>query len=469
MIRTTRMVCPGYPRPVTLTWPTRRRRSCGCRRCSCVPCVRTPRRRGAEPPAARPRGVHPSSRARHLLLVAAGLLGSSATSRTSSVRRWTRSARRSCSSPRCCPVSPTRPAAGGPATGTASSGSGPQGRRLPSRSPRTRSCSRSSSRTCTPRTRTCRCRSTRSRPSTATRLGPAPVLRAGEFVMKDSYSFDIDDEGLQRCLRPAPRGVHPDLRPARPRLRHRLGDVGRHGRPNVSEEFLAPCEFGEDTFVRCRAAYAANVEAVQDPAPSRVPYDDVPAAHVEDTPDTPTIETLVDLLNEQFPRDGPALDRGGHAEERGRDAGAPRRYPRAARDRRPGDREVDMKRLEARWSRPRSRPSTRPTSRSIRSWSRATSARPCWGRRTRVRQIRYLLDPRVVEGTRWVTGANAEGSHVIDLVAGRDFTPDGTIEAAEVRDGDPAPTAGGHRSRPPAASRWATSSSSAASSPKPSI
>ena len=53
--------------------------------------------------------------------------------------------------------------------------------------------------------------------------------------------------------------------------------------------------------------------------------------------------------------------------------------------------------------------------------------------------IRYLVDPRVVEGTRWVTGADVSGSHVLDLVAGRDFTPDGTIEAAEVRDGDPCP------------------------------
>jgi prolyl-tRNA synthetase len=53
--------------------------------------------------------------------------------------------------------------------------------------------------------------------------------------------------------------------------------------------------------------------------------------------------------------------------------------------------------------------------------------------------IRYLVDPRVSEGTRWVTGANVAGSHVLDLVAGRDFRADGTIEAAEVRDGDPCP------------------------------
>jgi prolyl-tRNA synthetase len=45
----------------------------------------------------------------------------------------------------------------------------------------------------------------------------------------------------------------------------------------------------------------------------------------------------------------------------------------------------------------------------------------------------------VVEGTRWVTGADAPGQHVLDLVVGRDFTPDGTIEAAEVWDGDPCP------------------------------
>ena len=57
--------------------------------------------------------------------------------------------------------------------------------------------------------------------------------------------------------------------------------------------------------------------------------------------------------------------------------------------------------------------------------------------------IRYLVDPRVVTGTRWVTGADVDGSHVLDLVAGRDFTPDGTIEAAEVRAGDPAPDGSG--------------------------
>ena len=78
------------------------------------------------------------------------------------------------------------------------------------------------------------------------------------------------------------------------------------------------------------------------------------------------------------------------------------------------------------------------TSRSTRRWSRATSARGALGEKSES-GIRYLVDPRVVEGTRWVTGANVHGSHVLDLVAGRDFTADGTIEAAEIRDGDPCP------------------------------
>jgi prolyl-tRNA synthetase len=57
--------------------------------------------------------------------------------------------------------------------------------------------------------------------------------------------------------------------------------------------------------------------------------------------------------------------------------------------------------------------------------------------------VRYLVDPRVVDGTGWITGADQLGRHVVGLVAGRDFTADGTIEAAEVREGDPSPDGAG--------------------------
>jgi prolyl-tRNA synthetase len=57
--------------------------------------------------------------------------------------------------------------------------------------------------------------------------------------------------------------------------------------------------------------------------------------------------------------------------------------------------------------------------------------------------IPFLADPRIVEGTTWITGADAPGKHVMNLVAGRDFAPDGVIEAAEVHNGDPCPLCGG--------------------------
>ena len=58
-------------------------------------------------------------------------------------------------------------------------------------------------------------------------------------------------------------------------------------------------------------------------------------------------------------------------------------------------------------------------------------------------KVRYLVDPRVVDGTSWITGADEPGKHVVGLVAGRDFVADGTIEAAEVRDGDASPDGAG--------------------------
>jgi prolyl-tRNA synthetase len=54
-------------------------------------------------------------------------------------------------------------------------------------------------------------------------------------------------------------------------------------------------------------------------------------------------------------------------------------------------------------------------------------------------KIRYLVDPRVAPGSAWVTGANEPGKHAINVESGRDFVPDGTIEAADVRAGDPCP------------------------------
>ena len=278
----------------------------------------------------------------------------------------------------------------------------------------------------------------------------AGILRGREFVMKDSYSFDVDDAGLQRS--------YERHRRAYIRTFERLGldfvivaaSSGAMG-GNTSEEFLAPCDIGEDTFVRSSGGYAANVEAVTTPAPSPLPYDGIPPAHVEDTPDTPTIETLVELANKRFPRE----DRPWTASDTLKNVVLTLRQPDGARQPLivglPGDREVDLKRLEAAVLPAEVEPftdaefATHPT--LVRGYIGPATfdtgdAAQYLGAEAPAK-IRYLLDPRVVDGTRWVTGANAAGRHVFDLVAGRDFTGDGTIEAADVQAGDPAPDGSG--------------------------
>ncbi len=271
----------------------------------------------------------------------------------------------------------------------------------------------------------------------------AGILRGREFVMKDSYSFDIDDAGLDRSYQ-----AHRD---AYIRIFDRLGfeyvivkaEAGAMG-GSKSEEFLAKAAVGEDTYVRCSLCdYAANVEAVDSLAPAPVAYDDAPAAHAEQTPDTPTIDTLVDHLNEKYPRH----DRSWTAGDTLKNVVFSVTYPDGATEALaiglPGDREVDAKRLESKLG----------EGVVFEPFGEADfAARPMLAKgyigpgslgEKKPAGVRFLLDPRVVEGTRWVTGADVPGSHVIDLVAGRDFSGDGVIDVADVRDGDPCPNGDG--------------------------
>ncbi len=270
----------------------------------------------------------------------------------------------------------------------------------------------------------------------------AGILRGREFVMKDSYSFDVSDEDFK-----ASYDAH---RAAYVRIFDRLGldyvivaaMSGAMG-GSASEEFLATAENGEDTYVRCGSCdYAANVEAVRVPVPEPVPYDHVPAAHAEQTPDTPTIETLVDHLNEHFPRE----DRAWTAADTLKNVVVTLVHPDGTREALavgvPGDRDVDLKRLEAQVAPAEVDAFTEADFDANKALVKGYIGPGALGEKGTAK-IRFLLDPRVVEGTRWVTGANIAGSHVIDLVAGRDFTGDGVIQAAEVREGDTCPNCGG--------------------------
>ncbi len=269
----------------------------------------------------------------------------------------------------------------------------------------------------------------------------AGLLRGREFVMKDSYSFDIDDEGLQKSY-----DAHRD---AYIRIFDRLGFEyvivhamsGMMG-GSASEEFLAVAENGEDTFVRSAGGYAANVEAVKVAAPAPLAYDDAPAAHVEDTPDTPTIETLVALANARFPRP----DRLWHAADTLKNVVLMVRELDGSRHPLvigvPGDREVDVKRLAAQLEPAAAEPFAEADFAAYPHLVKGYIGPSALGAES-ASGIRYLVDPRVVEGTRWVTGANEPGRHVFDLVCGRDFTPDGVLDVAGIREGDPAPDGSG--------------------------
>jgi prolyl-tRNA synthetase len=265
----------------------------------------------------------------------------------------------------------------------------------------------------------------------------AGILRSREFLMKDSYSFDLDDEGLKRSYE-----LHRD---AYIRFFTRLGldyrivsAVSGSMGGSASEEFLAPTPTGEDTFVSCtNCDYAANTEAVEGRPGAALDASNEPALKVYDTPDTPTIDTLVDVFN------GFGLDRTITAADTLKNVVVKLRQPGAEKTEVlivgvPGDREVDMKRLEA---------GVFPA--EVELFGPEDFAKHPKLMRGYIGPqgiaeagYTYKVDPLVVPGSSWITGANENGKHAAHVVYGRDFTPVGTVGAAEVRSGDLCPRCG---------------------------
>ena len=274
----------------------------------------------------------------------------------------------------------------------------------------------------------------------------AGLLRGREFSMKDAYSFDHTDAGLDASYQAQ--------RDAYERIFTRLGldyvivqaDAGAMG-GSRSEEFLHPTSIGEDTFVRSAGGYAANVEAFTTVAPAALPIEGQPDAVIHDTPDTPTIATLVEVANRVEVR----ADRPWQAADTLKNVVLALTHLDGTRElvivAVPGDREVDLKRAEVAFAPAAVEPATEADFDAnpllvkgyIGPWSPTGAV---LGEES-ASGIRYLGDPRVVDGTAWITGANIDGAHVFGLVAGRDFTLDGTVEIAEVRAGDPAPDGSG--------------------------
>ncbi|MET7702478.1 proline--tRNA ligase [Streptomyces sp. NPDC005485] len=249
----------------------------------------------------------------------------------------------------------------------------------------------------------------------------AGILRGREFQMKDSYSFDTTDEGLAQSY-----ALHRETYIKifnRLGLDHRIVSAvsGAMG-GSASEEFLAPAPAGEDTFVDCPACdYAANTEAVTYVAPAAEAVEH-PAVEELDTPDTPTIESLAELLGVQASAtlknllvkvDGEIVAVGV-----------------------PGDREVDLGKLGEHLA---------PAEVEL------VTAEDFEGRPDLVRgyvgpqgldKVRYIADPRVAAGTSWITGANKVNTHAKNVVAGRDFEVDDYLDVVVVEAGDPCPKCG---------------------------
>jgi prolyl-tRNA synthetase len=269
----------------------------------------------------------------------------------------------------------------------------------------------------------------------------AGILRGREFVMKDSYSFDVEDAGLERSYH-----------------RHRDAYISCFDRLNLtyvivsaqsgamggsqSEEFLAPTEYGEDTYVRCMACdYAANIEAVVSPHMEPRDTTDLPPAQVHDTPDTPTIATLVEVSNAR--EDTRRSDRPWTAADTLKNVVFLADYPDGTTAPLavgvPGDREVDVKRLEAALHPVALRPFEESDFVKYPALVKGYIGPGALGGEG---NVRYLVDPRVAMGSAWITGANQPGRHVYGLVRGRDFDVDGQIEAVEIIEGDPCPQCG---------------------------
>ncbi|MCW2776464.1 MAG: prolyl-tRNA synthetase, partial [Frankiales bacterium] len=264
----------------------------------------------------------------------------------------------------------------------------------------------------------------------------AGILRGREFVMKDSYSFDLDQDGLQ-----ASYDAH---RAAYVKVFERLGmdyrivsAVSGAMGGSASEEFLAVAPTGEDTFVSCTGCdYAANTEAVEVAAP---PASDAQAGPmtVVDTPDTPTIDTLVEVLR--------GLGHELTAAQTLKNVVVNLKHPDGRIEPLvvgvPGDREVDLKRLEANVSPAEVLPFEGGDFAKHPQLVRGYIG-PADAGSGGLEGVRYVVDPLVVPGSAWATGANEQGKHAVDVVSGRDFTPSGVLPAAEVRDGDLCPRCG---------------------------
>lgn len=283
----------------------------------------------------------------------------------------------------------------------------------------------------------------------------AGLIRGRQFIMKDAYSFTIDKEGLVKCYdeeRAAYRRVFDRLGVQYEIVHAISGPMGG----SESEEFLAPLAIGEDTFAKSPSGKAWNVEALSTIAPDPVDFSGTPAAVVRPTPNAEKISGMIEVANEKYPRqDGRAWQESDilknvviavkHPEDD--DHQEPWREIVAIGV--PGDRQVDMKRLEANFAPCEIEEATEEDLKKHPELVPGYIGPMVLGPQARREDsgiadpVKYLLDAHIARGSAWFTGADKPGEDYYDLVWGRDFEADGTVEAVQVRDGDMSPDGSG--------------------------
>ena len=281
----------------------------------------------------------------------------------------------------------------------------------------------------------------------------AGLIRGREFIMKDAYSFTIDEEGMRKA--------YYDERGAYERIFQRLdlkyvpvfamsGPMGG----SASEEFLAPMPIGEDTFALAPSGKAWNVEALTTPELPEVDASNTPAASKEATPDAKTIDNMIERANADHPRtDGREWQASDilknvvitvkHPEDEEHDE--PWREVIVVGV--PGDRTVDMKRLEAQFAPAELEEATEEDLKNHPELVPGYIGPMVLGPQAEAagvkNPVRYLVDAHVVKGSAWFTGADENEVDYYNLVYGRDFKADGVVEAVEVRHGDMSPDGSG--------------------------
>ena len=281
----------------------------------------------------------------------------------------------------------------------------------------------------------------------------AGLIRGREFIMKDAYSFTVDEEGMRKA--------YMDERGAYERIFTRLdlkyvpvfamsGPMGG----SASEEFLAPMPIGEDTFALAPSGKAWNVEALTTPEPPVEDYSDTPAAEKVPTPDAMSIDNMVARANEDHPRsDGrqwqasDILKNVVIAVKHPEDADHDKPWRELVVVGVPGDRVVDMKRLEAQFTPAEIEEATEDDLKAhpelVRGYIGPMALGPQAAARGVEHPIRYFVDAHIAHGSAWFTGADEHEVDYYNLVYGRDFTADGTVEAVEVCHGDMSPDGSG--------------------------